>query len=515
MMYCPNCGKQINDAVICPFCGTSLEEYITAPSPAPEKPEPDMSATTKEYIKDRPTSKALHHQDSAEHQKDDDRFAAPPVRPLPKEPNAAPDEPPQRPKPAVPADLPVMSADFDLPPLPDTPAKKKGSAKRAGKKASEQIDYPETVEPGSLNRQSGIPAAQEHAGYHNNDRASVKYSGYVTDSDLCKKDHDPVKKKKLIIIITAATVVLIAAAGAIIFFLTAPSRGYSHAMDLKNSGDYQAAIDAFTEMDGFSDSEDQIIECRYLLALDAMANGEYDKAIGIFTDLGDYKDSADQIMECRYQKALDEYFEGNYDIAQKDFESFGDYKDSRDMVKACKCGIAAALIDSDPEKAIEILEAVGDYEYSKSLLKDAKMSYCKAHKSNDDENTYEYLKELLEDSYAGAAEMYTELYSWKLDYAFFNDDKDNDDPSSAMTVFPASKAPVFHYRFIGGPPNGELTVTYVGVYPNGSAYKEPDFKVSDGEKWVITYSNVTKGTLRITLKDSTGKVYYNGSITIT
>lgn len=76
----------------------------------------------------------------------------------------------------------------------------------------------------------------------------------------------------------------------------------------------------------------------YNIAISAMEKGEYDKAIEIFTNLKDYKDSTDKLTETKY--LLAEYYVSSekYKEAYKGFLELKDYKDSAKKSEEYKTG---------------------------------------------------------------------------------------------------------------------------------------------------------------------------------
>jgi len=326
---------------------------------------------------------------------------------------------------------------------------------------------------------------------------------------------------------------------------------YLTAVKLMNDGDYDKAIEAFTALKGYKDSGDQITECRYLSAKKLMDAAEYDQAIEALTALKDYKDCPDLIHECNYQKAeayvaegkhsealelytaLEEYKDSadkvnlcNYEIAKKDydagefekaaaaFEALGDYKDSKEMLKASNYAVAKSKMEKKPAEAIALLEKLGDYSDSKSLLQTAKMNYCKLNKNNTDKNTYKYLTELKKAKYKGAEDLYKELYTWKISETFWNTNKDNTDKSSAVKKIASSKTACLHFKVTGGTPGEKATFTYVAKYPNGQTTQK-SFTTTDNPNWTVYFQKLSAGTLTVTIKNKSGKEVAKSSVTIT
>jgi TolA-binding protein len=161
-----------------------------------------------------------------------------------------------------------------------------------------------------------------------------------------------------------------------------PNHNYNSAVALMESGDYDAAITAFKELDGYKDSGNLI---DYSTALNYMESGKYSKAIKQFESLGDYSDAQEKIVECQnlenesnYQTALDYMESGKYSEAIKQFESLGDYSDAQEKIEECQeleieanYQAAIGLMDSGKYlDAIDQFESLGDYSDSQQKIEE-------------------------------------------------------------------------------------------------------------------------------------------------
>jgi len=109
------------------------------------------------------------------------------------------------------------------------------------------------------------------------------------------------------------TAILIAV---VYFVILKPNQTYTEAMELLNSENYEEAIEIFSKLNGFRDSSEKIIECKYSLATKAYNSENYDQAVELFEELGDYKDSANLFLEAKYRKAMDYMISGQYALAE-------------------------------------------------------------------------------------------------------------------------------------------------------------------------------------------------------
>ena len=100
------------------------------------------------------------------------------------------------------------------------------------------------------------------------------------------------------------------------FFVIAPMMKYNDAKALQQAGKYEEAIEAFTELGGYSDAAAQITETKYLQAKALTAAGDYAGAVSIFSGIKGYKD-VDSLLTNDHNLAAaaardEKYSVGNY-----------------------------------------------------------------------------------------------------------------------------------------------------------------------------------------------------------
>ena len=111
-----------------------------------------------------------------------------------------------------------------------------------------------------------------------------------------------------------------------------PSVKYNSAVKMMNNGEYEEAIAAFEELDGYKESENQIKECNYLYASALLDAKKYDEAYAILNELGD----TDSINESMYNRAM-EYIKADDKIsAYLLLSKIVGYKDSGDKAAEYK-----------------------------------------------------------------------------------------------------------------------------------------------------------------------------------
>ena len=469
-----NCGKNIGDEAICPYCG-----YIAnpdTPSEASQAPQPSYG-----------TAPANTYQE--------------PQAYAPYQPSPAP-------------------YGFGAAPAQEQPMYSEGTTQPLYTEGGTQPLYGGSETPTQPLYTDGstqplYPGAQPP--YYENPVQSPYSAPGEYPQPAAESPEPPKKKKKtgLIIGIIAAAVVLLAGAGLLVFFLTADARQYSKAMDLKDDGKYQEAIEIFTELGDYDDSATQITDCRYLEAKKMLADGQYDKAIAAFTALKDYKDSETMIKQCDYERAEKLLADGQYDEAKDYFKSLGDYSDSETKIKACDYALAKDMIESNPADAIKKLEALGDYEDSAELIKEAKLNYCKDHDSNTNTTTYKYLKELKAANYPGASELYNELYTYKVTNIYWNTSKDNTNSSSNMSSISVKNNQVLHFTLLGGTPDDEdMDIKYTVTWPSGSK-NNSGFTGGRSKYYTITLTSSSIGTLKVDIYTESGTLLHTATVTVT
>lgn len=81
------------------------------------------------------------------------------------------------------------------------------------------------------------------------------------------------------------------------------SADYDKAIELMDSGDYSAAIESFTQLDGYEESNEKIVQCKYELGVASIEQSDWDSAITYLTDL-DYQDSVGLLSMCIREQGM-------------------------------------------------------------------------------------------------------------------------------------------------------------------------------------------------------------------
>lgn len=174
-----------------------------------------------------------------------------------------------------------------------------------------------------------------------------------------------------------------------------------------------------------------IPQIKYLQAHSAVDNGDYDRGIALFRELGDYSDAAGQAKIAEWRK--------REQLIQDALEAIdeGDYEHGVEQ-----------LVD---------LEATDE-------ANEAMYAYASSHLNYDDQLTFTYLHELSGIEYRDAADLYEQLYGWRVSLIVNMDENDwstdlseytSRDPQTGLVGNPSAYA---HIRVDNGP-FADLTLT--------------------------------------------------------
>ena len=152
---------------------------------------------------------------------------------------------------------------------------------------------------------------------------------------------------------------------------------YDAAMALMDSGNYEGAIAAFTELGDYEDSIQKTEECHSILSYKdatALFDAErYEDALDIFSSLGDFKDSAEMAKECVYQKAQLLIEQKEYSLALIELENISEYKDSDSLIELANNWLTyekgnELLHENNYKKAYELFNEIRGFQDVDSIL---------------------------------------------------------------------------------------------------------------------------------------------------
>ncbi len=187
------------------------------------------------------------------------------------------------------------------------------------------------------------------------------------------------KTAKWLMIIAIISIVC-AIIGILIAKVFIPMSTYKKARNLMGEGDFEEAISVFESLEGFKDSNEQIIYCKngileieYQSAISLLKQKRYEEAINVFESLENYRDSKEkidycenEILESKYQSALLLMNQKEYAKAEDEFRKIKNYKDSDIQVKECIYLRAVDYFNNEQYyEAEKIFEKIKSYKDSK------------------------------------------------------------------------------------------------------------------------------------------------------
>ena len=293
---------------------------------------------------------------------------------------------------------------------------------------------------------------------------------------------------------------------------------YNSALELIENKNYTDAIEIFTELGAYEDSQEKIKECKYQNALLLIDAEEYSEAKALLEELKGYNtDIETKIQICDYSIAKQYLEKGKYDKAKELFTALKDYGDSKDMIKECSYRKALSLIEGKKyEDAITILSDIKKYSDSSEKINEAKYLYVTENLTSDNETTVKYLKELAKIKYRNSADLKQELLGASSDSAlkFFVNTSSTDTETSVDSVSHLRSA-YFHIIALDETYYGEkLTLKYTTQY-NYTSRSYVTFS-EDNTSAIVVYppTNTSGYTVTFSIQTSDGTTIGSQKITI-
>ena len=167
-----------------------------------------------------------------------------------------------------------------------------------------------------------------------------------------------------------------------------PSVKYNSAVKMMNNGEYEDAIAAFEELDGYKESENQIKECNYLYATDFLNKKDYTNALIYFNKCGDYKDTNNQVKKTKMAEASYLLDAKKYDEAYAILNELGD----TDSINESMYNRAMEYVKADDKvSAYLLLSKIVGYKDADDKAKEYKplyKNYCLSTAKVGDKVTY-------------------------------------------------------------------------------------------------------------------------------
>ncbi len=260
---------------------------------------------------------------------------------------------------------------------------------------------------------------------------SNKNSLVVASGEKNKKDN---KKVKIIVAIIVCLILVGIGGFAIYKHMAAPAMQYEEAIQLQQDGLYEEAIEKFTALGDYKDSQELIWQCWILLGDSYYDSGEFKKAIETYETAQGLKEdqSIDKKIRSCYIGIGDEYYKS------------GEYE------KAMASYATAAEIAPDEEL--------------QEKTNDAMFGYVKKYKSDRTTKVEDYMDELMDMSYPGIKEIYDEYYAWHVSIIA---NKSEEDYSNDISTFSRKDTVYFHTTLSGGEPSEVIRLYYEVTWPDG------------------------------------------------
>ncbi|NLB90560.1 MAG: hypothetical protein GX786_05010, partial [Clostridiales bacterium] len=163
-------------------------------------------------------------------------------------------------------------------------------------------------------------------------------------------------------------------------------------------GDYQKAIEIFEALEEEPLAEEKAREGKYFLALEKIRTEEYEEAIELLSEIENYEDAKDQITIARYQYANTLLNGKFYKKAAEIFSELGEYEDA--SLKAKQCYYALGVEEKMNQNFVEAgayFALAEDFEDAKVLSEKAYSDYFSdAYEKTESLMTEEKYKEVVD-----------------------------------------------------------------------------------------------------------------------
>lgn len=191
------------------------------------------------------------------------------------------------------------------------------------------------------------------------------------------------KRNKIIAVVIAAAVLVSGVAFFINNKVIQPKRAYSAAQALMENGEYDAAVEAFTAMQGYGDSTMKVKEVWYRKGQSQLESELLSEAVESFSQAGDYSDSAEQTQKIDiYLNAREAEDHQNYASAHKDYTALGDFLDASDRATKIDQSLydnAIAMYNTgDVGAAYDAFKQLGSYRDSADIVARVDSDYSSA-----------------------------------------------------------------------------------------------------------------------------------------
>lgn len=157
--------------------------------------------------------------------------------------------------------------------------------------------------------------------------------------------------------------------------ILSPMITYNKAISLYNNKDYEEAVEAFTNMQGYKNSKDMITKSLYQDGIKLLESGDYENALNKFKQVETYGKAKNYIMECHYNIGNDLLNNNKWEAAFTKFQEI-DMKEIPKELNAplsesyYQCGLYYASEQMWDKAVYSMSQAIwnGEYKDAKSLI---------------------------------------------------------------------------------------------------------------------------------------------------
>lgn len=290
---------------------------------------------------------------------------------------------------------------------------------------------------------------------------------------IIKKPRMPKRKLPLAIIIVACLIIIGGIIG-FVKFIAAPAQDYDEAVAAMEAGNYEQAIEMFTALGDYNDSQDMIRQCYVGMGDVHFKAEEFDEAIEDYTTAQGMKETEEvtnAIRDCyigigdnyQAQSQLNKAIE-----AYRKAQEINKTENVREQIRICFVGIGdkrTAAEDYDAAfKAYKKAQDIKETEDVKDKINAAKYGYVKENLEKRTDTVEEYLEDLMDVKYPGAQELYDKYYEWHIKIIA---NGKADDYKNAKKTFSKTDSVFFHTKLSGGKPDEKIKLYYVLTWPTG------------------------------------------------
>lgn len=187
-----------------------------------------------------------------------------------------------------------------------------------------------------------------------------------------------------------------------------PSVKYNQAESATRSGNLDGAIELYSELGGYEDSEEKLNDLKYTKAEEYAAGQDFDRAISLYNELAEdeWKDSDEKIAAVRFQKAQAAFNESDYMTVKGELDDmYSNNQEYENLWTESVYQYALQLKNEGRfEEAIPLMRDISEYHDAKAQLDVIYYEYATALFNEENyKKAYEQLKSISDEAREGIA----------------------------------------------------------------------------------------------------------------